>query len=201
MKKEDKAIEFTYGESRAYPRMKVNSRKFKDTIFPVWSAVQECEEESCIAFDICPIAPFMRSKCCAVIVNYLKHLEKMVYAEFGNDMSDFEFYKVGMHLIPLYKQLARLKIMEMTISSSVMVETAKSGLSKIHPVFKEIRECVRSINTEWKELGIGCARRIDAPDLPKEPGEGYYEEMERSARTERNASNKLKELKLVKRNG
>ena len=119
----------------------------------------------------------------------------MVLQNFGNDLTEPELYRVGMQLIPLYKQLARLKIVEMSLTTRAMVEETKGGTSKMHPVLKEIRECIRAINAEWREIGISRQKKPEDPAIPIKPAVDYYERMEKEAEKEGQS------LKLVRRNG
>lgn len=177
-----------------YGVMKVNRRNLDDLNFPVWNAIQNCEGQNCISATICPYSLSGHTKC-KVMLKYLIQMEQMIYQNFGNDLEHHELYRVGMHLIPLYKQLARLKIYEMSLSTRDMAEETKGGTTKMHSIFKEIRECVRSIDATWREIGIGKPQRKEDPDIPLKPAVGYYEQMEKDAKKEGQG------LKLVKRNG
>lgn len=181
-------------EHREYGKMKVQKRTFQEDKFPIWTAVQRCDLDRCVARLACPF--YLKStNRCTVVMRYLKEAEAMVLQNFGETLTDPELYRVGMQLIPLYKQLARLKIVEMSLSTRAMTEETKAGTSKMHPVFKEIRECIRAINAEWREIGISRYKKPDDPAIPIKPAVGYYEQMEKDAEKEGQT------LKLVKRNG
>jgi hypothetical protein len=179
-------------EYREYGMMKVNRRKYKEDTFPVWTAVQDCEMEDCISAHVCPYFSEERERKCVVMMKYLKQVEKMILDNLAPDMDDFDLFRVGMQVIPLYKQLARFKIIEMSITSQNIPEMTKSGTTKINSLFKEIREVIKTIDSTWRELGVGKKTQPEVKDLiPTE--RGYYEKMEKDALKEQN------KLKLVRR--
>lgn len=181
------------GEYKEYGLMKVNQRKLKNETFPVWTAIQDCEGESCVSANVCPYFVDSARKC-TVMMKYLKQVEKMIIDNLAQDMDDFDLFRVGMQVIPLYKQLARFKIIEMSLTTSGISEMTKSGTTKIHSLFKEIREVVKTIDSTWRELGVGKKGQPEAPQIPAGANRSYYENMEKEALTEQ------KKLKLVRRN-
>lgn len=182
-----------------YTRMAVNQRQLPHNhqTFPMWTAIQDCEEDDCIARSMCSYTISGTKKKCKVIMKYLRQVEKVILENYSKDMSEIDLFRVGMHLIPLYKQLARLKIVEMSLSSKDAMEITRSGTTKMHSLFKEIRECIRSIDSTWRELGIARYQQKEMPDIPRDANRGYYEMMERDALDEQ----KARKLKLVKRSG
>ena len=174
--------------------MKINQRKLEGESFPVWTAVQDCEMDQCVAAHVCPYFSMERERKCVVMMKYLKQVEKMVMENLADGMDDFDLFKVGMQLIPLYKQLVRFKIIEMSVTTRGISEMTKSGTTKIHSLFKEIRECIKSIDVTWRELGVGKKAQPEAPNIPQGANRSYYEDMEKEALKEQ------KKLKLVRRN-
>lgn len=189
---------FDVNELSTYGLLKVNQRKLpSDTslTYPTWTAIENCAVNNCIAARVCPYIASMRNDMkCRVQMKYLKEVEIMVLNNFGNDLQEEDLFRIGMHLVPLYKQLARFKIVEMTISLRDICEFTKSGTTKVNGLFKEIRECIRQIDREWAEIGISRAKTNDiGKNLPDQVID-YYEKMERDALKEQ------KNLKLVRRN-
>lgn len=181
-------------EYRDYGLMKINQRYLKNDTFPVWTAIQECEGHSCVSAAICPYfyPETEHERKCVVQMKYLKEVEKMILENLAEDMDDFELFRIGMQIIPLYKQLARFKILEMSIGSSEIPEMTKSGTTKIHSLFKEIREVIKSIDAAWREIRVAKEKRPEVSNLiPTE--RGYYERMEKDALKEQ------QKLKIVKR--
>jgi len=96
-------------------------------------------------------------------------------------------YQVGMHLLPLYKVLCRLKMEEILIrSQDVVLENAR-GVRYINPVYKEIRETIKLIQAMWRDIGL---KKALTPTVPDDPFAGrdtlgnYYDSMEKVARKE-----------------
>lgn len=187
---------------REYGLMKATRRKYNDVFFPVWSAIQDCEQENCIAAHACPymgpngvLVPGQRDPegktrtKCQVLMKYLKQVEHIVLKQNEFDLDDFDLFRVGMHIIPLYKQLCRFKIVEMSIMNPSIAEMTKSGTTKVNSIFKEIRECLKAIDMAWRELGISQKRHRAVEPENITPRQGYYEEMERQALNEQNLQN------------
>lgn len=188
-------------EHSCYGNMKVNARVFDKERFPSWNAVQECEGENCAAASVCayfqqtPNPGNTNSRKCNVVMRYLKEVEHVILSSFGKGLTDADLFRVGMHLLPLYKQLARLKITEMTISSNSVSEMTKGGTTKIHGLFKEMRECIKAIDACWREIGFTKRENESVPQsVNMSASSSYYEDMEKDALKEQ------KSLKLVRKN-
>jgi hypothetical protein len=200
---------------REWGLMRTTQKKYNDLSFPVWSAVQDCEQQECVSVEVCPyMGPEglvmmgqprkdgqpNRSKC-QVMLKYLKQVEGMVSKRKDLDLDEFDWFKVGIHIIPLYKQLCRFKIIEMSIPTAKVSEMTKQGTTKVHSIFKEIRECLKSIDLAWRELDINTkkVRKLE-PDFV-EPKRGYYEVMEKEALKEQGTAKetKKKNSRLVRR--
>lgn len=129
-----------------------------------WDGVHPCRGE------VCPI--HRRCYClgknnpgvakCAVQRDYIENLLTSLYAKHPI-LDSVQAHRVGMHLIPLYSQLIRLKVVEMGVEDMV-VETAKGGLS-VHPVFKEIRDVMKAISATWKDMELE-APTVKEPKIP-----------------------------------
>jgi hypothetical protein len=206
----------TITERQEYGTMKINARRFtvidetdqdeKQQVFPVWTAMQDCEMAACVAAHTCPYLDGVVSyyearktiRHCQVMSKYLKMVESMLITRFGKDLTEVDLFRVGIHLIPLYKQLIRFKIIEMSISTAQVGEVTRSGTTKMHGLFREIREVLKSIDMAWREIGISKEKQPAAPDIPKNAKKDYYEIMEGAALREQKAQ-KAKDSKLVKR--
>jgi len=180
-------------EYKEYGMMKVNQRYLKDDTFPVWTAIQDCEGTNCVSARVCPYFSAELERKCVVMMKYLKQVEKMTLETFGDQMDDFDLFQVGMHIVPLYKQLVRFKIIEMSITSAGITEMTKSGTTKVNSLFKEIRECVKAISSAWREIGVIKGKQPEEPQIPLGANRSYYEQMEKEALKEQ------KKLKLVRR--
>ena len=142
----------------------------------VWDAVGPCDVDICPCASSCVYASSAPEKC-TVQVTYLQHVLDMVLATFPA-VSDKDMFMVGMHIIPLYKVLCRLLMVESGLDRYTY--TSNAGTPGIHPVLREIRNTITAIRGEWRELDI--ASSPPHPSLPNAlSGMGYYEAMEKGA--------------------
>lgn len=180
---------------KRYANMRVTVRDVtKDKRMHVWTAVQNCEGFDCPLCGQCGYTPDDSSRC-KLLVAYLRNVEEMLVSSFGAYLNEDGMFRVGMHLLPLYKQLARLKMTEMTVSHGDV-----SNGRTIHPVFAAIRSCVSAIDNAWKALGLNNLMPPEKPEILSARGNRfddapYYDRMERDALLEQKEHAK----KLVKR--
>jgi hypothetical protein len=118
-----------------------------------WDPITLCNER-CRIYNECP---YIKKGRCSLERSYMNNIFNNIVSEDPNrgisDMlNDIELQRVGIHLIPLYHQLIRLKKEAFAVKQ--MVHENKQGSLNIHPVFKEIREVIRCISKEIKEIGI-----------------------------------------------
>ena len=116
----------------------------------VWDAVQDCIRERCPIYSKCD---YPKKDKCTVQVRYIETLILTVKNTYKY-LDDVQLAKVGLHLIPLYSHLVRLKIIEKSIETNNIVQTTNKGMRYIHPVFKEIRQTLQEINMMWRDLTI-----------------------------------------------
>lgn len=174
--------------------MKISKGFFaEDTLFYAWDAVDFCSGTNCIATEVCPYTQSGINKAtgkfeqrkCAVQKNFLRSLSVILYRNYYEIISESQLYRIGMHLMPLYKMLSKLYIVELGVER-VAYSDAK-GMVRVHPVYKEIRETVKSISQEWHNLGLSNSPII--PSLDEATSEStYYENLERSSGLETEAT-------------
>jgi len=161
----------------------VNSEK-KITLFS-WDALTQCEGEICRHADFCPYEKNPMNKC-RVMATYIRGAQDVIIENLPKEHATNEplIYEIGMHLIPLYKTLCRLKMEEVLIHSTDIVQENARGVKYIHPIFKEIRETIKLIQTMWRAIGL---KDTFTPGLVKsDPFEegNYYERMKKEAQKE-----------------
>jgi hypothetical protein len=120
-----------------------------------WDCVQDCVPDVCPIGRKCLYAERSLSRKgggrCALQVEYLQAFVDMIFTTYRY-LDDGDTYKVGMMLVPLYSQLCRQKIVEKGVEQ-LAYEDAK-GVTRIHPIYKEMRETMKTITTVWKEMGF-----------------------------------------------
>ena len=114
----------------------------------MFDAVQNCRAERCPIFHDCK---YMKTGRCTVEMNYLKALLDSMTQMIGNDMSQGVLNKITLHLLPLFHQLIRFQIFAYSVED--VCYTTPNGQHKAHPIFKEIRDTLRSIESTQSSLG------------------------------------------------
>lgn len=146
-----------------------------------WDAIDDCVEVQCPIFNICD---FDKGGKCGVQKQYVRSVERVIFNNFADHIDESTFMEIGMHIIPLYKQLCKLKIFEMSVEQNEVVRTTQQGGRVINPIFKEIRATIQLLHKMWRELRlneIGVAPPTGKPD-PRDPKKmDYYDQLERGA--------------------
>ena len=107
----------------------------------MWDAASPCKHTQCRIFEICP---YVKQKDCVVEKRYLHVAFNQIIVNHGEDLTESQLYRAGTLIIPLYAQLIKLKILELSVPSPLTYSS--KGDVKIHPVYKEIREIIQHIN-------------------------------------------------------
>ncbi len=142
----------------------------------IWSSVCDCEE-SCPIYDSCLVKK--NGEKCELMREYFSHILNSAIAVHGSYINEKIMVSIGMHLMPLYAQLFKFKLVEKSISASGIVRLNKKGEMQIHPLYKEMRECVKLIDGLWSRIGLknfarGKGGEIDSEDFFSGDAD-YYE--------------------------
>jgi hypothetical protein len=86
-----------------------------------------------------------------VQVKYLESLYTSVLGTY-HYLDEAMLFKIGMQIIPLYVQLVKLQIVELSLTSPTYV--SYKGTVMVHPIYKEIRETLKTIHIMWKDLDL-----------------------------------------------
>jgi len=147
-----------------------------------WNAVGGCYPDSCGCAEICPSSSSLeKPEKCVVISGYIQSVFNMMVRTFPAKITEDNAFRIGMHLIPLYKILCRLKMQEYK-ETEVMLHSISGGC-RINPIFKEIRDTISSIEKVWINLGFiikdgNSSSRKPAKDVAFFNGKSYYEVIE-----------------------
>jgi len=117
-----------------------------------WDPVSQCSDD-CAMYDDCP---YQKKGRCKLEQTYMKKVFEGVDPSspdgVGDMLNGIERQRVGYHLMPLYHQLIRMKKIAYAVKDITYVN--KQGSRSVDPSFKEIREILRCINGELKDLKI-----------------------------------------------
>jgi len=119
-----------------------------------WETVKPCRGERCVAYDMCEYSVRNQEATakCKVEATYLRSVASIIYRNFITVLDEPTLMRVGMHLMPIYQNLCRLKISEIGIGSPV--ESDDKGRVFINPVYKEMREHIKLLEQTWRSLGL-----------------------------------------------
>ena len=167
---------------RSFGQMRIGKGKFNATsLFYSWDAVPMCREENCPIVEMCNYAKGPTIKC-QIHSQFLKSLSIILYRNFAEVLDEPKLYRVGLHMMPLYKMLCKLLIEEHAIQNAIYLDD--KGVRRANPVFKEIRDTLQAISKEWRALGLSGASSISVPD-PFLNGDPYHHESLESDRPRR----------------
>ena len=118
-----------------------------------WDPATRCSDDCCIRDD----CPYVKAKKCTLELTYMNGIfnnliDPTNVGGIADQMNDIELQRVGIHLIPLYHQLIRMKKEAYAVKE--MTHVNKQGSIKVNPVFAEIREIIRCIAKEMSDLKI-----------------------------------------------
>jgi len=144
-----------------------------------WDVVQKCMHENCPALDTCHYEAHVESDgICKVLKAYIRSATLVLYNE-QKDLSAAQRFQVGMHIMPLYKILCKLKIEEVGVVRAVT--TNSRGTLVVNPLYKEIRETIKTIDVVWRSIGVQGAKRPNTSPTFGDGSSNYYDKMEAEA--------------------
>jgi len=156
-----------------------------------WDALTLCPgDNKCKIYDRCPYTKREGTKC-RIEVNYMNAVYQafLPIIEKTDDM--MIRIKIGMHIIPLYLQLCRLKKTELALNGETCYQTPKGSIMT-HPAYKSINETLRSLEREISGPFLTYIRGLGFQRVPYEGLEGpvlngalsgdasYYTQMEQA---------------------
>lgn len=154
----------------------MSSKDGKEKLYELvyWNAVQRCDPDTCGCVELCA-NPNME-KPCSIIGSYMHNVYEVMIRTYRGEMTEDAAYRIGMHLVPLYKILCRLKMQEF-METSVMFMGKDSR--KVNPIFEEIRKTILAIEKVWQNLGYIVSDRKQKDKFVGNFNErNYYEVIE-----------------------
>jgi hypothetical protein len=147
----------------------------------VWDVGQKCMHKSCPALEQCQYEEGASEGAnCMVMQKYIRSASIILYAN-QKGLTSAQRFQIGMHIMPLYKILCKLKIEEVGVTR--IVSTTERGSLVANPLYKEIRDTIRAIDSVWKSIGAQDVKINISPDFGSS-SENYYDRMEKNAMTD-----------------
>lgn len=113
-----------------------------------WDGIKDCDVGRCPIVDMCT---YIKRGKCAVQMKYLDTLYNAILGTYRH-IDEMCLFKIGMQIVPLYVQLVKLQMVELSLDSPMMANEA--GNISVHPVYKEIRSTLTTIYGAWKDLNL-----------------------------------------------
>ena len=154
----------------------VTRGKKKDLSLAVWDAVGPCTGNEDADEDKCPLhldCPYLMLNNpnllnlstggrtdpdkCVLQAKYLDYVYKSLVLDNQKNLDQHQVDSIGLHLIPLYGHLIKFKMVEFVLGNNTML-TGGKGAKAVHPIYKEIRETLKTICTMWHDIGIRTAK-------------------------------------------
>ena len=118
----------------------------------VWASLSDCEEE-CPLYETCEAKKDSEKKC-SLMREYFSHIINSAIAVHGSYFNEKIGVSIGMNIMPLYAQLFKFKILEKSLKMNELIRVNKKGDMMIHPLYKEMRECVKLLDGLWGRIGM-----------------------------------------------
>ena len=165
-----------------------------------WDYIDACDPERCPLKNICKYGSDIK---CTVMGQYMKSVSEVIINNFYESLDEPVLYRMGIHLMPLYRQLFKMKFSEIMIKQAMELND-KSGW-KVNPVYREIREIIKTIEWMWNRLGLTKLAKDEAVLPPSEDVDSffttgnYYDQMEKEVMKEMEVSEPKKESEVKKK--
>lgn len=136
-----------------------------------WDCIQTCNPTRCPVGSSCPKAA--KDTRCSVQEQYIESFVDMMITTYRGIPSD-ELYRIGMHVIPLYAHLCKMKLVEKSLSGITFKDQFENP--RIHPIYAEIRLQIKAITSIWKDLKLPAIIPALPPVAASSSGNGLQVE-------------------------
>ena len=125
------------------------------TRFGIIDRVRQCNSTLCAFYNICP---HDKTQKCGFIEEYMVVIAGALFEMVEETKDAYLNQSIALKLLPLYQQLAMLRIEELSPNYQIIYKDKMDAL-RSNPVLKETRETVREIDRLEKELGVSSAMK------------------------------------------
>ena len=151
-----------------------------------WDVVPPCNGELCPANHLCDYTKDLGK--CLVTSTYLRAAAQTIFQNFSEILDEPTLYRIGIHLMPAYRTLCRLKIEELGVTKVISISS--QGKPTANPIYREIRETIKLVEFLWEKLGLskyqvlppGANLEPQMSPIPSKPatdGMSYYDRLEK----------------------
>lgn len=126
-----------------------------------WDLLDDCIGEDCPIYPYCKTVYTRQSVKCEAQKHYLNHVYKTLVMN-KEDLSQDKVDSIGLMVIPLYRQLFKLKVEESGIGSATLEDS--KGKKYIHPLLREIRATIGEIVKTMRTLELGSFGSVAGPN-------------------------------------
>lgn len=124
--------------------------RWKEKQILAWDSIPKCRGEECAASEDCKQLQDQNINHvrCSVMSNYLRGVTGIIMHNY--ELSEPDLMRVGLNLIPLYKNLCRLQIEEHGLRTITTLN--KAGNRSVNPIYDAIRNYILAIDRLWNAL-------------------------------------------------
>ena len=132
----------------------ITSNKFAEKTIKVALDYQLCTKSECPIYNKCPYN--CKTKTESIKCQFEVQIINQIYVDYmkgiGDMMTQGQMDVFGLTIMPLYIHLVRFQKWQTNITN--MIYSDSKGVKRPHPVFKEIRETIKLLNSELRLSGL-----------------------------------------------
>lgn len=157
--------------------MFLTTQRGNDALFLEY--VNRCTEDQCPFFERCG---FLKDGLCGFEASFFVRIVKfLLRLEHEGRITETAFTHCAIAILPLYRQLLQLYKVECSLDGEMfMIENGRQT-TKIHPVYKEIREVLSKIADMWRFADVDkeLLMRRAGPSMDFAAKENVYQFVEK----------------------
>jgi len=124
----------------------ITTQRGSDALFLEY--VNKCKQEDCPFYERCG---FIKEGLCGFDASFFVRIVKfLLRLEHDGRISETAFTHTAIAILPLYRQLLQLYKVECSLNGEMFIIVNGQVTTRIHPVYREIREVLSKIAEMWK---------------------------------------------------
>ena len=144
-----------------------------------WDFAEVCSGKKCELYEICVFkdshravklgekSQAMKTNKCGLQQRYLRTVLHAIIETLKQKkvVSTEQMIRMGYQMIPLYSQLFKFKKLEYTNTLGDITYISGKGAMKVNPIYKEIREIIKTIEGIWIKIGGNIRSRKSSNEI------------------------------------